>query len=267
LAEKRLPAVVAMQYNSVAQRTAAEFNTTFYDALGKSWPVDVAVNSARRAVLLNHSGGRDWSTPVLYMTTRTGRVLEFVDSPAQAAVRAAELAREQAQREAAMREATLSLGEIEASLRDIERSASILNIVRGLRQRLNSLPQPLTASDWRQVRQAVLTNLQSEARKLPAAQNAAWFQATLAKAQELASNLANANNGRAAGNLAEMDVALGDGIAELENSNETALRDCQAETHTDPVRTVADALERPEDALSLGHRDAGAAIDHAEVDL
>ena len=30
------------------------------------------------------------------------------------------------------------------------------------------------------------------------------------------------------GNLAEMDMALGDGIAELENSNEAALRECQA---------------------------------------
>ena len=228
LAEKRLPAVVAMQYNSVAQRTAAEFNTAFYDALGRSRPVDVAVNSARLSVLLNHSGERDWSTPVLYMTTRTGRVLEFVDSPAQAAARAAELAREQAQREAAVREATLALGEIETSLRFLERSTSILNVARGLRHRLNSLPQPLTVADWKQVRQAELTNLQSEARKLPGAQNAAWLQLALAKAQELASSLANANYGWAAGNLAEMDMALGDGIAELENSNEAALRECQA---------------------------------------
>jgi hypothetical protein len=74
LVKMQIPAVVAMQYDTVAVDTAVQFNDAFYGALAKGDAVDFAVNTARQ--LLSSAGleMRDWSTPVLYMGTRQGRL-------------------------------------------------------------------------------------------------------------------------------------------------------------------------------------------------
>ncbi|MCP4400018.1 MAG: CHAT domain-containing protein [bacterium] len=82
LIKKRIPAVIAMQYHAVAVETASRFSRTFYRALAKGTSVDIAVNEARGDLstgkLLNN---RDWSTPVLYMGTREGQILDFHPNP------------------------------------------------------------------------------------------------------------------------------------------------------------------------------------------
>ena len=76
-----LPAVVAMQYPTVQLETAGLFSAAFYGALAKGVALDVAVNEARQSIasgpLLD---SRDWSTPVLYMGTRTGQILNLASS-------------------------------------------------------------------------------------------------------------------------------------------------------------------------------------------
>lgn len=83
LVRMQMPAVVAMQYNTVAVDTAGKFSQAFYGALANSIAVDYAVSEARQQIsagpLLEQ---RDWSTPVLYMGTRQGRILVL---PQQAA--------------------------------------------------------------------------------------------------------------------------------------------------------------------------------------
>jgi hypothetical protein len=71
-----LPAVVAMQYPTVQLETAGKFSRTMYNALANGLPVDVAVNEGRN-LLAAGPDNRDWSTPVLYLGTRSGRILDF----------------------------------------------------------------------------------------------------------------------------------------------------------------------------------------------
>jgi hypothetical protein len=83
LVKMQMPAVVAMHYHTVAMDTAGRFSQAFYGALANGVPVDFAVNEARQQLsageLLEQ---RDWSTPVLYMGTRQGRILDLVDPKA-----------------------------------------------------------------------------------------------------------------------------------------------------------------------------------------
>ena len=75
-----VPAVIAMQYDSVYTDTARLFSQRFYAGLVAGLPVDVAVNEARQVLLSKDPAVRDWSTPVLYMGTRSGRILTLPGS-------------------------------------------------------------------------------------------------------------------------------------------------------------------------------------------
>jgi hypothetical protein len=75
-----VPAVIAMQYDSVYTDTAGFFSQRFYAGLVAGLPVDVAVNEARQVLLSKDPAVRDWSTPVLYMGTRSGRILTLPGS-------------------------------------------------------------------------------------------------------------------------------------------------------------------------------------------
>ena len=79
LVQKQMPAVVAMQYPTVQQKTAGLFNQAFYAALANGKPVDFAINEARQQISAGDLlASRDWSTPVLYMGTRNGRILSLL---------------------------------------------------------------------------------------------------------------------------------------------------------------------------------------------
>jgi CHAT domain len=82
LVRARVPAVVAMQYPTVQLDTASAFSRSFYRKLADGLAVDLAVTSGRTAIAAGGLlDGRDWSTPVLYLDTRTGRLFNLADAP------------------------------------------------------------------------------------------------------------------------------------------------------------------------------------------
>jgi CHAT domain-containing protein len=77
LIHKRIPAVVAMQYE-VTNEVAIRFSKTFYRLLAAGQPIDGAVQEGRRQITLsdpNAYSNRDFGTPVLYMRSRDGLIL------------------------------------------------------------------------------------------------------------------------------------------------------------------------------------------------
>jgi hypothetical protein len=76
LVRQRLPAVIAMQYNTVQVDTAGVFSAKLYEALALGRPIDLAVNQARQALSARFLPDRDWSTPVLYLGTRSFRLVD-----------------------------------------------------------------------------------------------------------------------------------------------------------------------------------------------
>lgn len=103
LVQGETPAVVAMQYQSVGLRTATLFSQAFYTSLANGLPVDMAVNEGRKLLLHKFPEGRDWSTPVLYLGTRTGRIVSFTLREAGAVKAAArEVAQESARANAVL---------------------------------------------------------------------------------------------------------------------------------------------------------------------
>jgi len=77
LVQYGVPAVVAMQYSEVELETAMDFTDGMYGGLVNGKAVDEAVNAGRQAISARKLEQRDWSTPVLYLGTRTGRVLDI----------------------------------------------------------------------------------------------------------------------------------------------------------------------------------------------
>jgi formylglycine-generating enzyme required for sulfatase activity len=67
-----VPAVAAMR-SRISDRAALVFAASFYEALVREFPVDVALGEARRAMHAGHPENDDleWSTPVLYMRSET----------------------------------------------------------------------------------------------------------------------------------------------------------------------------------------------------
>lgn len=103
LVEKRVPAVIAMQYGFVLADTAGWFSEQFYRFLAQGEPVDVAVNEARKYLLVEHSADdREWSAPVLYAGTRDARILTFHHGDVDALEQALEEAAEQVERSQAL---------------------------------------------------------------------------------------------------------------------------------------------------------------------
>ena len=81
LARLGIPAVTAMQF-SVTDHSALLFSEAFYRALARGRPVEVAVEKARGRIWsgFDEANGNtnevEWATPVLFMRTDDGRVLD-----------------------------------------------------------------------------------------------------------------------------------------------------------------------------------------------
>lgn len=82
LVRRGIPAVVAMQYE-ITDRAAIEFSRSFYEAVAESFPIEVAMAEARRAIYLTMSNSVEWGIPtlfshapngVLFEVKRTGRI-------------------------------------------------------------------------------------------------------------------------------------------------------------------------------------------------
>lgn len=123
LIQKRVPAVIAMQYPAVQLETAGKFSTGFYKALANGVPVDEAVNEARQllsAGALLH--GRDWSTPVLYMGTRESKILNFaLEEEGETHFSSLQaIAQQSADAQAALQELTTRMAEIKLRAQRLE---------------------------------------------------------------------------------------------------------------------------------------------------
>lgn len=153
LVQKRLPAVVAMQYPAVHQDTASRFSQAFYGALANGLPVDVAVNQGRQLLsagaLLD---GRDWSTPVLYLGTRSGRVLSFARDQADTVGRAWQTVQATAQQsataQAALAELAQRFREAAARHRQLGELVAISGYLKAMHAAFDPWQEPAAAARW-----------------------------------------------------------------------------------------------------------------------
>jgi len=192
LVQKGVPAVVAMQYPFVQAETARIFSERFYGSLANGLPVDVAVNQARQFLSGQMLPDRDWSTPVLYMGTRSGQILKFGDDQADEVDRAwvsvQAVAQQNAAAEAALQNLATIFKEVSAQHGKLADLMALANKLREVRtdfarcvtaadgmavgldmQRLNDLRQ-----SWENVRLNSLTHLQVFVGNLR--DEPAWFQ-------------------------------------------------------------------------------------------
>jgi hypothetical protein len=72
LIRKGIPAVIAMQF-PISDPAAIQFSTDVYRTLADGYPVDAAVNEARRAIYFAGSV-LEWGTPVLFMRAEDGTI-------------------------------------------------------------------------------------------------------------------------------------------------------------------------------------------------
>lgn len=70
-----VPAVIAMQF-PVTDRAATVFAETFYRRVAQGLPIDAAVAGARLELYSKGETGAEWATPVLFMRSGTGVLLQ-----------------------------------------------------------------------------------------------------------------------------------------------------------------------------------------------
>ena len=224
LVQKGVPAVVAMQYPFVQAETARIFSERFYGSLANGLPIDVAVNQARQFLSGQMLPDRDWSTPVLYMGTRSGQILKFVDDQADVVDRAwvsvQAVAQQDAEAEAALQNLATTFKEVSAQHRKLAEWMSLANKLREVRtdfarcvtaadgmtfgvdmQKLNDLRQ-----SWENVRLNSLTQLEvlvGNLRGVPA-----WFQPLRAEAAGIDNALAQLALGVLSGSVRAFNQKL-----------------------------------------------------------
>lgn len=74
LIQQGIPAVIAMQF-PISDPAAIEFSGDVYSTLADGYPIDAAVNEARRAIYFSGSV-LEWGTPVLFMRADDGMIFE-----------------------------------------------------------------------------------------------------------------------------------------------------------------------------------------------
>ena len=74
LRNAEIPAVIAMQFE-ITDAAAVTFAHSFYGALAKGHPIDAALSQARKAIFVAENKV-EWATPVLYMRTTDGRLID-----------------------------------------------------------------------------------------------------------------------------------------------------------------------------------------------
>ena len=204
-----LPAVVAMQYPTVQLETAGQFSAAFYGALASGIMVDAAVNEARQAIAAGPLlDGRDWSTPVLYMGTRTGRILNVASAESTTvdrswdAVKAAASA--SATTKAALTELTgrfeevagahdrlAQLSDLARTLRTLRRDfAAVARVVAAARGQGLQLQFQDLASGWRALTDNGLAQIKVLAAAEPTFVSPAWYDPLLAAAKTVDDDLA-----------------------------------------------------------------------------
>ena len=80
LARRGVPAVLAMQAD-ISDRAANQLSRSFYEALADGMPLDGALTEARKAISAMLHNSLEWGTPVLYMSSEDGTLLELAQKP------------------------------------------------------------------------------------------------------------------------------------------------------------------------------------------
>jgi CHAT domain len=207
LVQKRVPAVVAMQYPFVQLDTASQFSERFYSALANGLPVDVAINEGRQFISAGpRLEDRDWSTPVLYMGTRSGRILDFLDDKGEEVDKAWH----------SVKAATLDGGKTEIALNELTRTfkqlatqhqvlGELMNLTKCLEtvhsdfSRCSNLvgPMGITTSEtfnnlmgtWENLRMNSLNQLETLVSKQGDKEVSTWFQPLQSSAFNINDNL------------------------------------------------------------------------------
>jgi hypothetical protein len=160
--EAGVPAVIAMQYESVYLADATRFNATFYDRLAKGESVDKAVTEARQAISAADLSARAWSTPILYLGTRGGRVIELATDPTAASrpwAKIRQAASETGFARGALDQLAEELRKLSARLEKLEAAAAVNDALQALYGQVSPLlpfegaqEQMLPAGAWPVVR-------------------------------------------------------------------------------------------------------------------
>jgi hypothetical protein len=245
LIRTRLPAVVAMQYEFVQLSTAQLFNRRFYKELAAGVPVDLAVNRARNAISSSKTllEDRDWSTPVLYLGTRNGRLITLASDQAAQVEKAAQSVASAAHKDAAASEAWQTLQETMQIVRASHIELEALDQLRGIVDAIEDdfgevvkVAEPgIAGVEFNQIRpiwQRIATNHVPKLRNALARAGNADLKTrlqpllTLSEGIDLAIvNLALLDLAR---DIRAMERALADASAELDDRIRTALSDLVA---------------------------------------
>lgn len=75
LVKQGIPAVLAMQ-NEISNKAAVECARSFYQSIAYGSPVDAAAADARKGISLEDRNSPEWGTPVLYMRSPDGLLLQ-----------------------------------------------------------------------------------------------------------------------------------------------------------------------------------------------
>jgi hypothetical protein len=235
LVRKRIPAVIAMQYDKVLQQTAKTFNDSFYKALAHSEPVDLAVNSARRLLQSHDLATRDWSTPVLYMGTRTGRVLDLVENEQDVAARQMELAAERSRIRGAYQLVAQNVSQLADLVRRFKHLSELSEQTRRLQEEIQECLREVVADPvalrqrWAHIQldqfQELRASIEADA-ELKAQQ---WWKDALRQPKLIKDNLDGAlpNLGTMKQSGDRLARELSGGAAELEQLAKAALDELQ----------------------------------------
>jgi hypothetical protein len=246
LVQKQMPAVVAMQYPTVQLTTASQFSQAFYGALANGIPVDFAVNEGRQQLSAGELlHGRDWSTPVLYMGTRSGRILNFLKDDAdrvdQAWQSVQDAAKESAEAEAALADLSQRFQEVanrhrelgdlmdlSALLSDVQDGFDpCLNIVRDAGFDLSKLMNQFAflKSLWDQVQGNQMIKLDTFMQAHPTLDTDTWYQALQDQAAAVESHLAQVSVGSVANSVNAFGHQLREARARVRHQVDRAVKE------------------------------------------
>ena len=83
LVRRGIPAVLAMQFE-ITDQAAIEFTRTFYEELAHRRPVDTGAMRARQAIYIGQTNSLEWCTPVLYLRSSDGQIVDFSEADSAA---------------------------------------------------------------------------------------------------------------------------------------------------------------------------------------
>jgi len=234
LVRKRIPAVIAMQYDKVLQQTAKTFNDSFYKALAHSEPVDLAVNSARRLLQSHDLATRDWSTPVLYMGTRTGRVLDLVENEQDVVARQMELAAERSRIRGAYERVAQNVSQLADLVRRFKRLSELSEQTHRLQEEIQEcfrdVADPVALGQrWARIQLGQFQTLQADIEDDAELKAQQWWKDALRQPKRIKDNLdgtlPNPPTAKQSGGRLADD--LGRGAADLKQLAKAALDELQ----------------------------------------